>query len=51
MEGPIQAAELGFEETFKRFERLATLLEEVNIITEELKENDDIDLKFKIELT
>jgi hypothetical protein len=47
---PIQAEELIPKATINRFERLAVLLEEVCIITEELKDEDNIELNFKIDL-
>lgn len=49
MDGPITIEDLGLEPTFKRFDRLADLLEEVNMICDELKE-EGIEINFNIEL-
>lgn len=46
----IQIEELGLNDTFEKIERLATLLEEINRIVEELG-REEIDIHFKIELT
>jgi len=47
--GPIQIDELGFNDTFEKFDRLADLIEELNQIVDELKE-EGIEIKLKIEL-
>lgn len=42
--GPINTEDLGLESTFKK-------IEEVNEIAEDLKENEEIEILFKIVLT
>lgn len=50
MKGPITEKELGLEGIFEKFERLANALEEVNKLCEEIKEEEEIKIKFKVEL-